>query len=76
MDLALFYQNFIDNLPETFVQFSEKVNSYFPVIYDTKVMCVEARQSLKKISNNVEFLCSDLQKGCLKPYNKLAIPQD
>lgn len=41
-DLGFVFNQFIGPLPSTFNQWSTQVESYFPSIYDTKVLSLEA----------------------------------
>ena len=36
LDMLFFYQQFIDDLPDSFEEFITSFQSYFPTIYDTK----------------------------------------
>ncbi|GBN29742.1 Poly(A)-specific ribonuclease PNLDC1 [Araneus ventricosus] len=47
MDLMLFYQNFHQNLPDSYDKFKKELHSVFPVIYDTKHIWLNIRQVLE-----------------------------
>lgn len=56
-DLVFTYQQFINDLPETFEEFSAKIGKYFPKIYDTKSMSLASgcfgRTNLKAVYEKV-----------------------
>ena len=46
-DLMFIYEKLIDDLPEDYYTFKQKIHEYFPIIYDTKYVATQ----LKKIEN-------------------------
>jgi len=51
-DLAFFYYQFIDDFPDTYEQYKERLHECFPIVYDTKIIA----NTLKD-----KFPCTDLE---------------
>ena len=72
-DLAYIMNQFIENLPETYIEFAAKIHLLFPVIYDSRSLAVSINPNQntslkplfdkirkdKKFANNISF---DLDK--------------
>ncbi|CAL1276681.1 unnamed protein product [Larinioides sclopetarius] len=54
MDLMLLYQNFHQNLPDSYDKFKKELHSIFPIIYDTKHIWININQvrTLKRLNAN------------------------
>jgi poly(A)-specific ribonuclease len=52
-DLMFTYQQFIDDLPPTYDQFTHKIGKYFETVYDTKVFCLAAGRYGRTTLNDV-----------------------
>jgi len=81
IDLCLLYHNFIDQLPNSFLEFAHKIHHLFPKILDSKLAANFFREKYnlqKKMQNNLEHLfkeCYINDKG-LKPFNNVYLNFD
>ena len=56
LDIGLIYQSFIDDLPDTYEEFSCKINKLFPLFFDTKVISRKLQTKLKSIKVDLKSL--------------------
>ncbi|KAL4499701.1 hypothetical protein ABPG72_017241 [Tetrahymena utriculariae] len=77
-DLFYFFDHFVDVLPNTFVEFVEKVNKYFPYIIDTKVLARKLQNKVKKLPLHLEGLYKAVAKDekCLKRHHNTVLTND
>ena len=59
-DAGFIFQQFIDDLPETFDEFRDEWRQVFPMTYDTKVFCLDSGSSGK---TDLEALFSKCTNG-------------
>lgn len=64
-DMMFLYDKFIDNLPKDFSEFLVKLNTYFPIIYDTKVL---ATYSVQYSQSKLESLLNSIYKNKLQNF--------
>jgi hypothetical protein len=74
LDILFIYEGFIDELPETYVDFVKEINICFPKIYDTKFMSRKIHSDLE-IHNNLEDLYFDIFDGNLKTFHNAVLDE-
>lgn len=60
-DLAYVYSQFIDALPDSYVEFADGVHKHFPAIYDTRSIAVDIYNSLNE-KTELNYLYSRILK--------------
>ena len=78
MDIMFIYDKFIDDLPEDYYKFKQKVHENFPIMYDTKTIAMKLKkydntklENLYKIMSKNKYttyvnFCADVANGfCL-----------
>lgn len=69
LDLGLIYHSFIDELPQTYQEFTLSINKLFGFIYDTKVISRRLQAKMKSIKVDLKSLFkSCFNKKLLQPY--------
>ena len=56
LDIGLIYQAFIDELPETYEEFTFKLNKLFPYFFDTKVISRRLQNKMRSIKVDLKSL--------------------
>lgn len=56
LDILYIYNNFIEELPNSYLEFLQKVNTYLPHLFDNKVLSTQLRIYIKKLPNYTEGL--------------------
>lgn len=56
LDTGFLYHTFIDDLPDTFPEFCDRLTHFFPFIFDTKVVSMKVQKSLKSLRMDLTSL--------------------